>query len=273
MKSQVVFLNLEEYSSDCKLTSNGEFYLAVCPECIKEKGSAYSKRKLYISSDYSWGFCQRCKTLFRNPLIVFRSPHIKTTIHEPTIDSEVRVHTSMKRYIMASPEMDDKARQYLSRNPDLIPLWSEYDMRCDEEGIYIPYPNYNYYIRANYDRSKIKYYLPPTPEKPSFIIDRKSTSWIICEGIFDALALSLMNDTDSILAVTGSTMTRPQLDHFRSLMPREVLIFLDETRLSTDLKIGISKYLTTATIDVIPSDGEDPEEYYLNHYKIENRSS
>ena len=53
MKSNVVYLNLEEYSDECPLTSSGEFYLAICPECLKEKGPDYSKRKLYIYSDYS----------------------------------------------------------------------------------------------------------------------------------------------------------------------------------------------------------------------------
>lgn len=274
MKSKTVFLNLEEYSEGYKLNASGEFYLAICPECIEEKGPDYKKHKMYISSDYSWGYCHRCKTLFKNPRIVFNSPHLTINEFNPPVDSEIKVYTSMKNYVMADPQMDKRAETYLlERNPDLISLWDTYNMRCDEKGIYIPYPSFNYYIRANYDRSLIKYYLPPTPEKPCFIIDRKSTSWIVCEGVFDALALSLMNDTDNLMAVTGSTMTRPQLNHFRSYIPREVLIFLDETRLSTDLKLDISKYLTSATVDVIPSDGEDPEEYYINHYKVESRSN
>lgn len=268
MKSRLVRIPLEPLTVGAHLTGSGEFYTVICPICQEVKGLDYKKRKLYIASDLSWGFCQRCRTLFKDPAQEFRSPHISNSgLMTHSIDSEVNVYTSMKKYVNASEKMSDRSRNYLmSRNPHLVTLWNEFSMRCDSDGIYIPYPNYDYYIRANFDRSEKKYYLPPTPEKPAFIINRNSSYWIVCEGVFDALAISLMNPTDSIMAVTGSTMTRPQLNHFRSLLPQEVLIYLDETRLSIDLRNQISPHLGSAYVDIIESDGEDPEEYYIKRF-------
>jgi 5S rRNA maturation endonuclease (ribonuclease M5) len=271
MVSQVIVTDLKELAATGKLNSSEEFYITCCPECQKEKGKSYHKTKLYISSDFEWGFCQRCKTLFKKEIDftndVEASP-IKSKMYVSNVLKDIQVYTSMKKYEEASPVMDEKAKNYLkSRNPELLKLWDVYGMRCDEEGIYIKYPGYNYYIRANYDRRFLKYYLPPTPEKPTFNIERDPKRWIVCEGVFDAFALSLLNENDSIMAVTGSTMTTPQLNHFRNLLPREVYVFLDDTRLSNDLRNNLSKNLGTAMVDVIESDGTDPEEYYLKTKK------
>ena len=273
MVSQVITADLKELAATGKLNSSEEFYITCCPECQKEKGSSYKKTKLYISSDYEWGFCQRCKTLYKRK-VDFLSESEEAIKLSPdkflcgSMLRDVQVYTSMKKYQEASPIMDEKARTYLfNRNPELLELWDKYNMRCDEEGIYIKYPGYDYYIRANYNRKVLKYYLPPTPEKPTFNIERDPKRWIVGECVFDALALTMLNDTDSIMAVTGSTMTTPQLNHFRRLLPREVYVFLDDTRLSNDLKQSLSKSLGTAMVGIIESDGTDPEEYYLKRKK------
>lgn len=281
--SVLVFCNFEELLLDFygassmnevipNVNSSGE-YIIHCPFC-KEEG--HTKHKLYIKEDLSVGHCFVCTRSFINV-----TDKIDTSFHiSPSLLNFGRQKEALNVIPLQDPnwtldkyynEFDSYSEEginyLLSRHKYLAQLWQPLGFKFWGGNIVMPFRykgNIFYYqIRFSKGDSKIRYFFPPISAKPPYIIEHGENPGkkiIICEGVFDAISLLIQAPSYTPCAVLGSSISDYQIDFLREYVPQKILIYMDETDISRRIADKIKRDLGYAEIQIIKSDGEDPEE-------------
>jgi hypothetical protein len=78
--------------------------------------------------------------------------------------------------------------------------------------------------------------------------------------VYDAISLLIQAPDYTPFAVLGSSISDYQIDFLREYVPEEILIYMDETRISQGIANKLSRIVDYCPIRIIKSNGEDPEE-------------
>lgn len=251
-------------------------YIVMCPSCYEEKKSKgvnnYSNLKLYIDKGLRYSRCFRCDSVFLSDddslhkevraleMPVDMSNWTVTTLgsegywtldrfNEFDEDDEIGVDYLGSRYYPYRKAYKKLGIRFKDHNP-VVPFYYKGEL------IY-------YQIRLIDKNSKIKYFSPPAPHKNPYVIESKTgdnSSIVICEGTFDAIACKYLYPDRTPFAVLGSDITQYQIAMLRSYCPENIYIYMDKTDISLRVKSSIEKYINYANIEIIESDGTDPEE-------------
>ena len=279
---KVVFCNMEDLLMDIYGVgtmdqvrtflneSTGE-YICHCPFC-KEEG--HTKHKLYIKEDLSEGHCFVCTRAFINTNndinVSFKVPDFGNIfgwkgfnlvpLTDPT--------WSLDKYKYEFDDYSEKGVQYLiGRHGFMKELYKVLDFKFWEDNVVMPFKYkgeiFYYQIRFTGD-SPIRYFFPPISAKPPYVIDHNvkpsGNKIIISEGVFDAIADLIMFPEYIPFAVLGSSISDYQMEFLREYLPSEILIYMDETKISKKIADRVKSTIDYCPIHIIPSDGEDPEE-------------
>lgn len=273
--SRVVKLSFDELLPpderyDCK--QNDEWYIIQCPKCKEELN--YEKTKLYLSKSLDFGYCHRCNRVFLDNTFNINAEnlradsildYLKAVRCTDYLDEFKRLGDLEK----GSDKIDEKGIAYFRHrgNNRLIREYRNFDLRFGDDGIYIPYyfdGEIKYYIKRLYKPiGDMKYFLPPIKSKPYYLIDRGSGVYVICEGPFDAMSIAMVYPDVNVLAISGSTMTTAQINSLDDRLPDKIIVWLDNTELSTNLKDKLKKKIIYADYSIVKSNGDDPEEMLI----------
>lgn len=261
-----------------RVTSSGE-YITHCPFC-KEEG--HTKHKLYIREDLTVGHCFVCGRSY-----VGIVDEIKFEIKLPTriqnfgygrpalsVVPLTDKNWTLDKFSYEFDNDSDKGLRYLASRHKYLPNLSKIlDFKYWDGNVVIPfkYKDHVFYYQVRFSGvshsdSKIRYFMPPIQNKPPYIIEhgdfegRPCKKLIICEGIFDAIALLILAPNYIPCAVLGSSISDYQIDFLREYNPEEILIFMDETGISKRIADKIKSVIDYCPVYIRKSDGEDPEE-------------
>lgn len=261
--------SLEEVEPNAK----GEEYIIHCPFC---KNEGHTKHKLYIKKDCTEGHCFVCGRAFIHVTddvdTKYRMPEYKKywelgkekkfEVVKLTDDQE----WNLNKFKYEFDDEDEKGLAYLkSRQPFLPELAKILDFKYMDGNIVMPFKfdNEVFYYQIRFSgNSKIRYFFPPISAKPPYIIERGNDNkkLILCEGVFDAIALLIQAPEFTPFACMGSSISDYQLEFLKKYNPDEILIYMDETSISK--KIGDRlKQTILCPVGIVKSDGEDPEEH------------
>jgi len=274
--TNILIYDLEDYVNECK-TANNEVkvsdthFIVKCPRCVEEL--EYHKLKLYILKDYSVGYCFRCNTAYL-PLHK-EDAVLKFGLELPENNIRIQDYKLIKLNFKGTWNLslfdqlstsDFITENYLyKRNKYLRKLLPLLRFRYLNNNVVIPfyYKGELIYYQIHFPENKdMKYFSPPITHKPPYIIEHgENKRFIIVEGVFDAIAALILYPDRTPFAVLGSVITDYQIALLRSYVPEDILIFMDETELSIKTIKKLRAYIDYAKLDIIPSYGEDPEEY------------
>lgn len=258
---------------------NKDHYIITCPFCLQEhidRGQpGYNKQKLYIKKDKTVGYCMRCHTIYvryfdavTDNIKLINVPDFHTVEYDHIEKIPTHYSQGLDFYNNAK-ELSPALIEYLKgrRSSAVINNLDIIKFRCyNDREILIPfyYMGELIYYQINYTNPvRLKYKNPPVKRKPLYILREGKPTVVISEGIYDAIAnLDLFPDTTSI-ALLGCDITDYHIWMLRRLCPSKIYIFLDDTKLSTELatKLNNSLLASYCEIIVVQSDGTDPDEY------------
>lgn len=274
----VVFCNLEELLKDfygvksmeeVKPHLKGDSYIIHCPFC-KEEG--HTKHKLYIKSDLTVGHCFVCTRAY-----VGVTDTIDTTVTTPDFLSRFLDFRGYPEIVpltdptwsleSVGPELEDydeKGVAYLKgRHYFLEELWKVLDFKFLDGNVVMPFKYHGkpFYYQIRFTEGKIRYFFPPISAKPPYIIEHGDNSrFIVCEGVFDAISLLIQAPDYTPCAVLGSSVSDYQIGFLREYTPKEILVYMDETKISKRIADKLKRSIDYCPIRIIKSGGEDPEE-------------
>nr|DAM52831.1 MAG TPA: hypothetical protein [Caudoviricetes sp.]DAQ95668.1 MAG TPA: hypothetical protein [Caudoviricetes sp.] len=254
----------------CK--QNDEWYIIQCPKCREELN--YEKTKLYLSKSLDFGYCHRCNRVFLDNTLNINAQNLRAdsilsylkAVRCTDYLDEFRRLGDIER---GSETIDEKGIAYFRHrgNNKLIREYRNFDLRFSDDGIYIPYyfdGEIKYYIKRLYKPiGDMKYFLPPIKSKPYYLIDRGSDVYVICEGPFDAMSIAMVYPDVNVLAISGSTMTTAQINSLDDRLPDKIVVWLDNTELSTNLRDKLKRKIIYADYSIVNSNGDDPEEMLI----------
>lgn len=249
-------------------------YIVHCPFC---KNEGHRKHKLYIKDDLTIGNCFVCGRAFvnidDNVDTDYRIPKFLDDMYQnefkvvPIPDESM---WSLSKFHLEFDDYSERGIDYLKgRHRFLGELWRPLGFKFLNDNVVMPFIYHGeviyYQIRFIDATAKddVRYFFPPMPPgtKPPYIIengDRKK--FIIVEGIYDAIAALIQAPDYTPFAVLGSTITDYQMNFLREYMPEKILIWMDETSISMKIRNILSPVINYCPINIIPSDGPDPEE-------------
>lgn len=248
-------------------SSNGE-YICHCPFC---KAEGHRKHKLGINDEYTLGHCFVCERVFINldNSLNFEIPEYKPYGEDPST-WRVVPYEKIGEYFQFPTESEDGLNYLVGRHGFLRELSKGLNFRFTTNGdIVIPFVyhgNVIYYQKRYIKGSmaqKIRYHLPPMPKgtKPPYIIEHGDNKrFIICEGIFDAIALLIQAPDWTPVAVLGSSISDYQLGFIREYVPQEIVVYMDDSEKSRSVQRKIKSVIDYCPVTIIESDGTDPEE-------------
>lgn len=281
--SVLVFCNFEELLLDFygassmdevipNANSSGE-YIIHCPFC-KEEG--HTKHKLYIKDDLSVGHCFVCTRSFINVTDkIDTSFQVSQNLLKFGWQKEglsvvplQDPNWTLDKYYNEFDSYSEEGIEYLiGRHKYLSQLWQPLGFKFWNGNIVMPFKYkgdiFYYQIRFSKGNSNIRYFFPPISAKPPYIIEHGENPGkkiIICEGVFDAVSLLIQAPSYTPCAVLGSSISDYQIEFLREYVPEKILIYMDETDISKRIAEKIKRDLGYADIQIIKSNGEDPEE-------------
>lgn len=255
--------------SEVEPKSTGDEYIVHCPFC-KEAG--HTKHKLYIKSDLTVGHCFVCGRGYigvtDNTEVHVESPDFKSLGPGSTGLKLVKLTDKtwgLDRYEHEFDAYSEAGIDYLiGRHKYLAELWEILDFKFMDDNIVMPfkYKGEVFYYQIRFTgNSKIRYFFPPISAKPPYIIEHgDNKNFIICEGVFDAIACLIMAPGYTPFAVLGSSISDYQLDFLREYVPEKIVVYMDETDISVRLAKKIRGTIDYCPIHIIGSGGTDPEE-------------
>lgn len=273
---------LLESQSDHRVTE--KHYVLTCPACIEEKLKRgephYNKKKLYITKDKKIGYCQRCHAIFiryfeanvDDIILLGGLPRFES--YQTTFDSLAEIpplyNGGMDYYKNGKP-LTTELVEYLSwrRSYSVVKNLDLLNYRCyNNEEIIIPFQYFGdtIYYQINYvNPNPLKYLNPPIKRKPIYVLRQGSPLLVLCEGIYDAVALLELYPTCTPVALLGCDITDYHIWMIRKLCPTQILIYMDETKLSLGIyhELMRSPLGSYCNISVVQSDGTDPEELLI----------
>lgn len=250
--------------------NQNEEYICHCPFC---KAAGHKKHKLYIKSDLTVGHCFVCTRAFVNV-----TDTVDVTFPVPTFNNFgmmtggtvnlVRLtdpNWTIDKYYTEFDDYSEEGVAYLkNRHIYLGELYKALDFKFLDGNIVMPFKYHGeiFYYQIRFSgNSKLRYFFPPISAKPPYIIERgNNKKFIICEGVYDAISLLIQAPDYTPFAVLGSSISDYQIDFLREYVPEEILIYMDETRISQGIANKLSRIVDYCPIRIIKSNGEDPEE-------------
>lgn len=243
-----------------------------CPMCSRpEQTIGYSdKRRRKLNTNGYVGYCYRCGRAFINPNNVDKDiitlPQIKFDINVKNYEVEDLDSNVLDRFGRLT---EDDLTYLHNRNKYITTKVADWlHMRSAKNGIVIPFYLENRFVYYTIRFKKVapnmsKYYMPPTKVKPIYIpffINNKN--FIIVEGCFDSIACLKLFPNYTPVAILGSKITLNQLMYLSTRYnPENILVYLDDTGKSLKtMKFIKNAWKGMYNIDIIKSNGEDPEE-------------
>ena len=257
----------------------GDHYICHCPFCEAE---GHTKKKLYITSDYSVGHCFVCGRAWVNvddsiKFNVTMNDFMESTFYRPLEIIPLRDPIwTIDKYYNEFDSYSDKGMAYLNtRHPFMCELAPMLEFKYIDGNIVMPFKYRNqviYYQIRFTGNNKIRYFFPPISAKPPYIIEHGDCKKvIICEGIFDAIALLIMAPEYMPVAILGSSISDYQLEFIREYVPDEIIVYMDETEISKRVANKIQSVIDYCPIRIIKSDGQDPEENLKRRLKLNKK--
>jgi hypothetical protein len=254
-----------------------DHYILICPCCAAEKGHNYSKTKLYLKKDKTIGFCQRCHAVYvpyidttSDEILLRWIPNFSKTTEFNEVVTIPKLYNGGIDYYNSANDLSNELVEHLKerRNYAVIKYLSELGFRCyNNDEIIIPFKFFGelIYYQINYRNPKgLKYLNPPIKHKPLYLPRQlpPGSDIVLCEGIYDAIALMEFYPQCTIAALLGCNITEYHIWMLRKLMPSRIYIFMDDTNLSRKvMKTLVSSKLTCfCGYSIIESDGKDPDE-------------
>lgn len=252
---------------------NGEF-ICHCPFCKKE---GHTKHKLYIKSDLTVGHCFVCCRAF-----IHDNNEVNTDFRVPKFEAFQGTQWqpvpltdpewSLDRFEYEFDDYSEKGYQYLiNRNPFLKDLWQPLGFKFWNDNIVMPFWYHGeimYYQIRFTGKSKIRYFFPPISDKMPYIIENgNNKQFIVCEGVYDAVACLIQAPQYTPMAVLGSHISDYQLYFLREYVPNKILVYMDDTEKSKGVANKIRSVLDYCQVIIIPSDGTDPEENMMDRLR------
>lgn len=265
-------------------------YVVDCPLCYEHLGEEH--QKLYIAKDFSFGFCQRCKSKFISDSIPIETllmnkqqlleeakstPFVLESLEPVALD----IYNGARRYY-------SYGFNYLSkRNPALAcktsgifnwyknkeeHLYESLGFRFVEGKIVMPFffnGNVFYYQTRSTDvRSSRSYFSPPIKNKPIWIspLNRKTKDVIITEGIFGAIAAQIMYNTD-VVSIQGSHASLYQIKMLKECGYNTHSLYLDNSTINANVAEKLREFSSSYFRDIkfIESPHGDPEDDFLGN--------
>ena len=277
----LVFCNFEELLKDFYKVSSMEEVepfanssgedIIHCPFC---KSEGHTKHKLYIKSDLTVGHCFVCTRDYVNI-----TNEIDLSIKTPNFSNMFNCFSgklnlvrlsdpewSLDKFKYEFDDFDQFGYNYLvNRNPYLSELYKTLEFKFMDGNIAMPFKYHGelfYYQIRFTGNTKIRYYFPPISNKPPYIIEHGDNKrFIIVEGVYDAVAALIQAPKFTPFAVLGSSISDYQLEFLREYAPiEEILVYLDDTEKSRKVASKIRSVIDYCPINIIQSNGEDPEE-------------
>lgn len=261
----IVICNLSEHVSQV-----GRQEYISCPLCSRpEQTVGYSEnRRRKLHTDGYVGYCYRCGRAFLNP---------RESEGEYIEIDDVMLSTQIKSYeFNESPTevfdsfnpLNDYGLKYLQgRNPIFSREFCKaMGIKSLMNGVAIPFyldGKFVFYVIRFINVHGNRRYHMPSGIKPLYIPTLVSKSkFIIVEGCFDAFAVMLLYPEYTPCAILGSKITVNQLKYLSDRFnPDEILVYLDDSGKSTKTMNFIkSMWKGSYDINIVPSDGQDPEE-------------
>lgn len=246
----------------------GDHYICHCPFCEAE---GHTKKKLYITSNYEVGHCFVCGRAWVNvdDNIKFQTnvpDFMESTFYHPL--DIVRLQDpiwTLDKYYNEFDSYSEKGMNYLmTRHPFMKDLAPMLEFKYIDGNVVMPFKYKNeviYYQIRFTGNSKIRYFFPPISAKPPYIIEHgNNKKFIICEGVYDAISLLIQAPEYTPMAVLGSSVSDYQLNFLREYVPEEIVIYMDETKISERIRERIMRTIDYCPIRIVKSDGTDPEE-------------
>ena len=242
----------------------------ICPFCsLPELTIGYSdQRRRKLWTDGYTGWCFRCDRVFLNP----REETDSTELSEINLSFNIKnfdVKELSSDTFDAFQPLNDEGFNYLQSrgNPILSKQFCDaIGFKSVKNGVVIPFyleGRLVYYeIRFIKVVNQRRYWKPPglTPVYIPLMIN--PSKFILVEGPFDAYATLLLYPEYTPVAVTGSRISLNQLKYLSERFnPESILIYMDDTGKSIKNREFIKRnWLGSYDIDIIESDGTDPEE-------------
>lgn len=260
--------------------TSGNEIITYCPFC---KSEGYQKKKLYIKKDFTVGHCFHCTRSF-----IHVDNEVKVDYQVPgflggflgwngdiTLPKLTDIRWNLDNWMYDFDTTDEVGEKYLASRHGFLPEIAKLlDFKYNNGNIVIPFRyrgNVVYYQIRFSGKSKIKYFFPPVENgmKMPYILDfgEGKRRLIVCEGVFDAIALMIMAPDYLPIAVLGSSISDYQLGYLREYIPEEIVVYMDETRISQKIVNKIKSQIDYCPIRIIPSGGEDPEENLISRIK------
>lgn len=280
MSSRVVELDLHRYLVEMRrlglIQEKRDDYAVLCPVCKEEKWAAgeagYANLKLWIHKGEEYGHCFRCGTVF-----VDSSPICGTGVKnlEPPVNIDAlevmklgnEGYWTLDRF-QEFDEYDAAGVEYLVGRLYLYrEMYKALGIRFRRGDPVIPFQYRDetiyYQVRITDPNSRIKYFSPPIVHKPPYILEsgKPGKKWVVCEGVFDAVACRFLYPEHSAFALLGSDITPYQVAILRKFVPREIVVYMDRTDISRRVERDLARYIGYADIQVRESSGQDPEEH------------
>jgi len=275
---KLVFCNFEELlkefynvktMEEVEPFASGDEYIIHCPFCKKE---GHTKHKLYIKTDLTVGHCFVCCRSFINVTdsidISYKIPPFSQFITPQTGLNLVRLtdpEWSLDKFKYEFDDFDQVGYDYLlSRHQYMAELYKILDFKFMDGNIAMPFKYHGeiFYYQIRFSgNSSIRYFFPPISAKPPYIIEHGANkNFIICEGVYDAISLLIQAPDYTPFAVLGSSISDYQIEFLREYVPDKIIIFMDKTQISVSIAKKLKSIVDYCPIDIIKSDGEDPEE-------------
>lgn len=277
----LVFCNFEELLTEAfgvptmkeveQFSNNSGEYICHCPFC---KAEGHTKHKLYIKDDLTVGHCFVCCRDF-----VHVTDKVDCSFHIPSFSayssnglcSDLNLiklsdpNWTLDKFNNEFDDYDEVGVDYLkSRHPFMEQLYKILDFKFLDGNVVMPfkYKDEIFYYQIRFSgNSSIRYFFPPISDKPPYIIEHgDNKQFIICEGVYDAIANLIMAPNYTPMAVLGSSISDYQLKFLREYVPTKIIIYMDKTEISVRIAEKIKQTIDYCPISIIKSNGEDPEE-------------
>ena len=268
-KSQISSNSYSEDKSDYKIT---------CPYCIdayksdKSYSGPYTKYKLYVTKDFQLGHCFRCGKVFIEQgnddiTLDFSVPELPITMKDFQLTKLNGKLWNLDLWDQFD-DYDELGYNYLiqKRHHYFKQLYKALGIKFSNHNPVIPFYYRGeliyYQIKMAFGKSKLPYFSPPIPHKPAYVIEHgDNKQFVISEGTFDGIADLILYPDRTPFCLLGSDITDYQIAMLRTYVPDDILVYMDDTKLSLKVADKISQYINYANIHIRKSGGQDPEEY------------
>lgn len=261
---------VSEQIPDYKKYNPNRKYRICCPNCAEGKSPAMS-----VLHNLKVGICFRCEILYVND---DTKGQLRTEDIASSLDSFAKDSSYQGLKILNDSIFDlfepVKDNYFLNNRNPYIPDWNYYGIKQGDSEVITPY-----YLFGNLVYYQIRHYNPRGFHNPSGIeapiyipsnVRRAPGLWypdaptVIGEGPFSMIAYDCVRRYTkkkfNIAGLGGKVLTDYREQLLRMLGVNHVTLNLDETKLSQELKRDMRSRGLGGKINIVPSDGRDPEE-------------